>query len=55
MNEPTDPRVHGKPLIGRLLGYWRYEIGKYRLICDIQDNICRIVDIKAGHRCGVYR
>jgi len=52
---PSNPRSHGKPLTGELKGYWRYDIGKYRLICDIQDNICTVTVIKAGHRREIYR
>ena len=50
-----DPRAIGKPLTANLQGYWRYKIGSYRLICDIQDNVCRVIVIKAGHRKEVYR
>jgi len=52
---PSNPRSHGKALTRELKGYWRYEVGKYRLICDIQDNICTVTVIKAGHRREVYR
>jgi len=52
---PSNPRSHGKPLTGRLKGYWRYEIGKYRLICDIQDEILTVLVVKTGHRREVYR
>ena len=51
----VDPRSHGKPLTGKLKGYWRYETGKYRLICDIQDGILLVLVIKIGHRREVYR
>ena len=54
-DNPQDPRSHGKLLTGKLQGYWRYEAGKYRLICDIQDNICKVLVVKAGHRREVYR
>ena len=52
---PQDPRSHGKPLTGKLKGFWRYEIGKHRLICDIQDNVCIVLVVKVGHRREVYR
>jgi len=51
----SNPRSHGKPLTGRLKAYWRYEVGKYRLICDIQDEILTVLVVKAGHRREVYR
>lgn len=33
-----DPRVLGKPLKGNLGELWRYRIGDYRVLCDIQDD-----------------
>lgn len=54
-DEPTEPRSHGKPLTGRLKGYWRYETGKYRLVCEIQDGICKVIVVKVGHRREIYR
>lgn len=49
--ETTDnPRLHGKALSGNLKGLWRYRIGDYRLIADIQDNELVIVAIDIGHR-----
>jgi mRNA interferase RelE/StbE len=33
-----NPRGLGTPLSGPLVTFWRYRIGDYRLICDIQDN-----------------
>ena len=50
-----NPRRKGKALKGTLKGFWRYETGKYRIICDIEDGICRILVIKIGHRRDVYR
>jgi len=31
------PRTRGKSLIGDKRGLWRYRVGDYRIICDIQD------------------
>jgi len=50
-----NPRLRGKALKGKLSGLWRYDIGSYRLVCDIQDNICRVLAVKVGHRKDVYR
>ena len=30
-----DPSTSGKPLKGRLAGYWRYRVADYRVICRI--------------------
>ena len=51
----TNPRALGKELTGNLKGYWRYDIDVYRLICDIQDGVCKIIIVKLGHRKEVYR
>ena len=50
-----NPRSMGKPLNATLQGFWRYEVGNYRLICDIQDNVCKVIVVKAGHRREIYR
>jgi mRNA interferase RelE/StbE len=55
IDNQIDPRSHGKPLTGKFKSSWRYEIGKYRLICDIKDNICKVLVVKVGHRREVYR
>ena len=50
-----NPRLYGKPLIGDKGGYWRYRIGDYRIIADIQDDLVVIEIIRVGHRREVYR
>ena len=49
-----DPRLHGKPLTANLSGLWRYRIGDYRLICEINDNELIILALSVGHRKQVY-
>ena len=51
----ASPRLQGKALKDELSGLWRYDVGKYRLICDIKDNVCEVLTIKIGHRKDVYR
>lgn len=51
-----DPRAMGKALTGPALGtYWRYRIGDYRIICDIQDGMLRVLVVEIGNRRDVYR
>jgi mRNA interferase RelE/StbE len=38
-----NPRQWGKPLQGEKLGLWRYRVGDYRLICDIQDEKITVI------------
>ena len=49
-----DPRVTGKPLAANRSGQWRYRIGDYRMLCEIQDSVLLILVIKIGHRRDVY-
>lgn len=52
----ADPRSTGVALTGPLLGvYWRYRVGDYRIICDIQDGTLSVLVIEIGHRKDIYR
>ncbi len=54
--ENTDnPRNHGKALVDDKKGLWRYRIGNYRLIAEIQDNKLIILILTFGHRRDVYK
>lgn len=50
-----DPRAHGKGLTANRSGQWRYRIGDYRLLCDIQDDELVILALSIGHRRDVYK
>lgn len=53
---PLDnPRSIGAPLKGPLGELWKYRVGDYRIICDIQDPILKILVLGIGHRREVYR
>ena len=49
-----NPRMHGKGLKSNRSGQWRYRIGDYRLICEIQDDKLVILALSVGHRREVY-
>lgn len=51
-----NPRDIGEALTGSRLGaYWRYRVGDYRIVCDIQDGKLLILVIGVAHRKEVYR
>lgn len=51
-----DPRQLGKGLKASKLGeFWRYRIGDYRVICDLQDDRLVVLVVEIGHRREVYR
>jgi mRNA interferase RelE/StbE len=50
-----DPRSLGEALKGTQLGeLWKYRVGDYRLICQIEDARVLIVVIRVGHQRKVY-
>lgn len=49
-----NPRLHGKELKGTLKCFWRYRIGDYRLLADIQDEAVVILLVNIGHRKETY-
>ena len=51
-----DPRQIGEALAGARLGnYWKYRVGDWRIICDLQDHRIVVRVLRIGHRGGVYR
>ena len=54
---PSDnPRSLGAPLAGSKLGeFWKYRIGKYRVIASIEDRIVTVLVLKVDKRSDVYK
>ena len=51
-----DPRQLGGPLQGaHFAGIWRYRVGDYRILVDIQDQTVTVLVVGIGHRGEVYR
>ncbi len=51
-----DPRSIGEALKGSKLGdFWKYRVGDYRIVVDIDDTILRIYIVRIGNRRQVYR
>lgn len=53
--ECENPRQYGKGLVANHRGEWRYRIGNYRLIADIQDEKIIILILNVGHRREIYK
>ena len=51
----TDPRQHGKGLTANRSGQWRYRVGDYRLLAEIQDKKIVILILNVGHRSEIYK
>jgi len=53
---PSDnPRELGKALKGSLGDLWRYRVGDYRILCDLQDGVLTVLALQIGNRREVYR
>ncbi len=50
-----DPKTAGEALKGNLAPMWRYRVGDYRIICDINDAAVKVIVIKIGHRKEIYK
>ena len=50
-----NPRHFGEPLKAELAGLWRYRIGDYRVLCQIQDERVIVLVLTIGHHRHVYR
>ncbi len=51
----TDPRRHGKGLTADRSGQWRYRVGDYRIIAEIQDEKIVVLLLEIGHRKNIYK
>ena len=53
-NIAEDPRSKGKILKANRKGQWRYRIGDYRVIVNIQDENLVVLALQVGHRKNIY-
>ena len=54
LSTEEDPRRYGAPLRKELAGRWKYRVGSYRLICEIQDEKVLVLVLMVGHRRKIY-
>lgn len=51
-----DPRAIGEALAGsKLRNYWKYRVGDWRIVCDIQDTRIVVRVLRMGNRREIYR
>ena len=55
VGESEDPRQSGKALKGPLGDLWRYRVGDFRILRDIQDGKLTVLVLQIGNRREVYR
>ena len=52
--ERDNPRSIDQALADPMAGLWRYRVGDYRIVCDIQDDVLRVLVVRVGRRDRVY-
>ena len=55
ISQLDNPRSMGKALSSNKTGFWRYRVGDYRIICDIEDEELVILVVEVNHRSKVYK
>ena len=54
LEDCENPRLHGKGLTSNRSGQWRYRVGDYRLLAEIEDDKIIILILNVGHRRDIY-
>lgn len=55
IEEREDPRTLGEQLQENLSMYWKYRVGDYRLVAEIQDEQFIVLMLVIAHRREVYK
>lgn len=55
ISQLDNPRSMGKAFSSNKAGFWRYRVGDYRIICDIEDEVLVILVVEVNHRSKVYK
>ena len=55
LEKVENPRAFGEKLTGNLAGYWKYRVGDYRIVAEIQDDKLVIFVISIGKRETIYK
>jgi len=55
LSDCDNPRAFGEPLTGEFKGFWKYRIGDYRVLANIDDAIRIVAVFRIDHRSQVYK
>ena len=55
LNNCDNPRLYGKAMQGKYKTLWRYRVGEYRIIANIEDSKLVVLLLKIGHRKEIYK
>ena len=55
LKSSDNPLLYAERLVGNSLGrFWRYRVGDYRIICEINDEEVIVLVLEVGHRKEIY-
>jgi len=55
VKDGANPKNKGKSLSANRTGQWRYRIGDYRVLANIDDDKLVVLSLEVGHRKEVYK
>lgn len=55
INHTMNPRQHGKCLTADKSNLWRYRVGDYRILVQVEDENLVVYAVTIGHRREVYK
>ncbi|MBF0808481.1 type II toxin-antitoxin system RelE/ParE family toxin [Rothia nasimurium] len=55
LRDSSNPKEHCKALTAQYSGLWRYRVGNYRVILDLNQKQLVILALEVGHRSKIYR
>jgi mRNA interferase RelE/StbE len=50
----SHPRERGKGLTANRSGLWRYRVGDYRVICEMEEDRLLVLVVRVAHRSQAY-
>ena len=53
--KPSNINLKQIPLVGEFVGYYKFRVGDYRLICSKEDDKLVVIVVEIGHRREVYK
>ncbi len=51
----SNPKAHGSQLKGPLKDFWRWRVGKYRVLARLENELLTVLVVKVEHRSTVYK
>ncbi|MCL2391465.1 MAG: type II toxin-antitoxin system RelE/ParE family toxin [Oscillospiraceae bacterium] len=54
VEDGANPKAKGKNLTANRAGQWRYRVGDYRILANIDEEKLIVLSLEVGHRKSIY-